>query len=137
MYLAPAIAIEGSVDYRQTDLGNNTTVHTYPVQASLLAYLIYKKPLALYILGGGGWYFTRIDFPSPLNDQTSNKFGPHAGGGVEFFPDEHWSVNADYRYIWVQKVHNNNSSTFSTPSTNQSDYDQSGAMLTAALNYHF
>ena len=137
LYLLPALAIEGSVDYRETDVGNSTTIRTFPVQASLLAYIVDRKPLAIYLLGGGGWYFSRIDVPSPGSDQTSNKFGPHAGGGLEFFPGDHWSVDADYRYIWVQKVHNNNSSAFTTPSTNQSDYDQSGSMITAALNYHF
>src|SRR5262245_46723639 len=39
-YLSEHFGLEASGDYRQNDLGADITVKTYPVQASLLAYII-------------------------------------------------------------------------------------------------
>lgn len=45
------MAIEGSVDYRKTDL-NSTNVRTFPVQGSVLLYPFGTKRLSPFILGG-------------------------------------------------------------------------------------
>jgi opacity protein-like surface antigen len=129
-YLNKIFAIEGSVDYRQQDAGSNLTVRTMPVQASLLAYLLYRKPVAVFLLGGGGWYFTKFDVDNGPGDHTENRFGPHAGGGVQFFLSDAWSIDGTWRYIWLQRVKSDNT-------LSDENYDPSGQMVTAALNYHF
>jgi opacity protein-like surface antigen len=122
------LALEGSIDYREVDAGP-IDVQTYPVQASLLAYLIENKPVSIYLLGGGGWYFTRIDAPSGFDDQTEDNFGVHAGAGVEAWIADNVSIDADYRYLWVSKI------DFDDASLVDRDYDPSGSMITMAVNF--
>src|SRR5688572_7069165 len=50
-YFNESIALEGSIDYRREEFGE-TDVDIYPVQASLLAYIIEAKPVGLFALGG-------------------------------------------------------------------------------------
>lgn len=124
------LALEGSIDYREVDSGD-LDVQTYPVQASLLAYLIENKPVSVYLLGGGGWYFTRVDGPAGFDDETEEDFGPHAGAGVQGWVSDDVSINADYRYIWLSDIEFDNASLVDR------EYDQSGSMVTIGVNFHF
>ncbi len=74
------LAVEGSVDYRRTDI-NATKVRTFPVQGSALLYPFGTKRLSPFILGGAGWYFTNVEGPGDF-DKTQHRFGAHAGGGL-------------------------------------------------------
>ena len=95
-------AFEGSVDYRRNDIGD-TRVHTYPVQVSALIYPLGTTRLAPFLLGGGGWYYTTVKGPGGFDD-TQNRFGAHAGGGLQFFFSKHVSIDSTYRYIWLEKI---------------------------------
>jgi opacity protein-like surface antigen len=120
-------ALEGSADYRREDF-DSTRVHVYPVQASALFYLIPNSPVTIFALAGAGWYYTTIDNPNSPNE-TQHRFGPHVGGGVQFFLNRHWSIDGTYRYIWLKDV--------DTKNLIDAHYSDSGSMVTVALNYHF
>ncbi|MBV9080406.1 MAG: porin family protein [Elusimicrobia bacterium] len=122
--------LEGSIDYREDDFGS-TKVKTYPVQASLLLYLANKKPFCFFLLGGGGWYNQHIE-PDNGPSTTKQRFGPHAGAGIQYFLSDAWSLDSTWRYIWLQRVNLTNSTLLKSNS-----YDPSGQQVTIGLNYHF
>src|SRR5262245_15705962 len=96
------LSFEGSADYRQQDTAGST-IHTYPVQVSALIYPLGHSRLAPFLLGGGGWYYTTVTGPGNFDD-TQNRFGLHAGGGLQFFFNNHISIDSTYRYIWLEDV---------------------------------
>lgn len=130
-FLSPALALEGAVDYRQDEFNQGATrVDTYPVQASLLAFLMPDKRITPFILGGAGWYFTHVEGPGD-QDETENRFGLHAGGGLMVFLNKHWSIDGTYRYVWVEEIQSHDASLL------DKDYNDDGQMVTIALNLHF
>ncbi|HEX4047069.1 MAG TPA: porin family protein [Elusimicrobiota bacterium] len=128
LHLTQVVAVEGSVDYRQSKFGG-TTVDAYPVQASLLLYLAPSWIVSPYILGGVGWYHTHVRGP---NGTSTDRYGPHAGAGLEIALAKHWTIDGSYRYLWAQDL--TAPTTTSPAGKNFSDH---GYMLTAALNYRF
>ncbi len=122
-------ALEGSVDLRQ-DIFGATKVDIVPVQLSVIIYLMpHGYTIAPYILAGGGWYYTHVEAPA---SSSAVRFGPHAGGGVEFLLSKTWSIDGSYRYLWAEDIH---SQDLQHPlGRNLSD---KGFLLTAALNYCF
>ena len=122
-------AIEGSADYRRTDF-SGTRTHNYPVQVSALIYPLGTTRLAPFILGGGGWYYTTVKGPGGFED-TQNRFGLHAGGGLQFFLNRHWSIDGTYRYIWLEKVESRDQNIVNK------NFQDSGHMVTIGLNFHF
>ena len=123
-------AIEGSADYRREKFDEGTKTHTYPVQASLLIYPFGTTRVAPFILGGGGWYYTTVDGPGNFED-TQNRFGAHAGGGLQFFLTNHVSFDGTYRYIWLEKLESKG------VSLDDKIFDSNGHMITVGLNFHF
>lgn len=123
------LAVEGSVDYRRNDFGD-TRVHSYPVQGSLMIYPLGLKRIAPFILGGGGWYFTSVTGPGNF-DETQQRFGGHVGGGVQVFITEHFSADASYRHIWLEKIGSKNAAL------EDKRFNDNGHMITAGLNFHF
>ena len=128
LHLTPMFALEGSIDYRKEEFGS-TVVDVYPVQASLLVYLMPRSRLTPYVLGGGGWYYTHVRAP---NDHTQYRFGPHVGAGLKLSLNRSWSVDGSYRYLWTRDI---NSEDAAHPAGR--NFSDNGFMLTAALNYHF
>lgn len=126
-HLTPIWALEASGDYRRRRIGGGR-VDIYPVQASLLAYL-FPNPFHIspYLLAGASWHFTHVD--SPLGEATTNRFGGHAGGGLQVFLNRKWSLDGSYRHFWLEDIAGGNV-------LNQS-FDDDGHQITAALNYHF
>lgn len=122
--LGEVFAVEGSIDYRQAQI-RGRTLDIYPVQASLLAYILPSKPVSPFVLAGAGWYYTSV-----RNGNTDNRFGPHAGGGVDFRFHEHWSIDATYRYLWIDDVDN----VGDLPDTS---FNDRGHMGTIGLNFYF
>jgi len=122
-------AIEGSADYRRSHFGD-TRVHTYPVQVSALIYPLGTTRLAPFLLGGGGWYYTTVKGPGNFDD-TQNRFGAHAGGGLQYFLNTHWSVDSTYRYIWLEKIQSKDSNIV------DKKFQDNGHMVTIGVNYHF
>jgi opacity protein-like surface antigen len=129
LHLGTVFALEALADYRRNDFGD-TRVDTYPVQASALAYLLPGRRLSPFILGGVGWYHTRVKGPGNLDD-TQQRFGVHAGGGLQLFMNRHWSVDSTYRYVWLERVESRNTSL------DDKKFEDSGHMITIGLNYHF
>jgi len=122
-------ALELSADLRQESFPE-AKVDVIPIQLSVIAYLMpHGYRLAPYILAGGGWYYTHVYAPA---DRTDFRFGPHAGGGVEYFLNTVWSFGGSYRYLWTEDIH---SQDLAHPlGRNITD---KGYMLTAAVNYSF
>lgn len=123
------LAVEGSVDYRKTDM-SSTTVRTFPVQGSALIYPFGTKRLSPFILGGAGWYFTNVEGPHGF-DKTQNRFGAHVGAGLQLFLSEHLSLDSTYRHIWLEKIESKDSSL------HDKQFQDNGHMVTFGLNLHF
>ncbi len=131
LHLSPGLGLEGSVDYRRNDFGNNTTIKSYPVQASILAYILPGAVVSPFLLGGGGWYYTEVDIPG-MDKQTSSRFGPHAGAGIEFIINEYLSLDGTYRYIWLEDI-----TSKGNANVLDKKYNDSGSMVPIALNFLF
>ncbi len=129
LHMSPAIGLEGSVDYRRTKF-SQTRIDTFPVQVSLLAYLFPGVHISPFALGGAGWYFTHIKGPGGFDD-TQQRFGVHVGGGLQIFLNEDWSIDGTYRFIWLEKVESKDSNLL------DKKFDDSGPLVTVALNFHF
>lgn len=99
------LAAEASVTFHQSRYEDNDIVVTqYPVQLTAMLYIIPVGPVRPYILGGVGWYYTRIDYRDDLDfidDQTDHFFGVHLGAGVELMLGRHASIDVDARYIFI------------------------------------
>jgi len=128
IHMSPMFALEGSIDYRQSKFGE-TVVDVYPVQASLLIYLLPKSRLTPFILGGGGWYYTHVRKP---HESTQYRFGPHAGAGLKLSVDRNWSIDGSWRYLWNRDI---NSEDAAHPAGR--NFSDNGFMFTTGLNYHF
>lgn len=123
------LSFEGSADYRERETAG-TTIHTYPVQVSALIYPLGHSRLAPFLLGGGGWYYTTVKGPGNFDD-TQNRFGLHAGGGLQFFFTNHISIDSTYRYIWLEDVQSRDQNI------QDKNFNDNGHMITAGLNFHF
>ncbi|MDD5301792.1 MAG: outer membrane beta-barrel protein [Elusimicrobia bacterium] len=128
IHLSHMLALEGSIDYRKETFGS-TVVDVYPVQASLLVYLMPSSRLTPFILGGGGWYYTHVRAP---HESTQYRFGPHAGAGLKLSLNKFWSIDGSYRYLWTRDI---NSEDLAHPAGRH--FSDNGFMLTASLNHHF
>ena len=126
LHITSVIAVEGSADYRQNKFAG-TTVDVFPVQASLMLYLSPNWLISPYILGGVGWYYTHVQ-----DGSTTNRYGPHAGAGVEVALARHWTIDGSYRYLWTQSL---DAPTTTSPAGK--NFSDNGFMLTAALNFRF
>jgi opacity protein-like surface antigen len=127
LHLTSVLAVEGSADYRQNNYGS-TTVDIVPVQLSLMAYLIPNAIVSPYILGGVGWYYTHVQGSST----SQNRYGPHAGAGLEVALARNWTVDGSFRYMWTQSL-----TAPTTTSPAGKNFSDNGFMLTTALNYRF
>ncbi|HXC61103.1 MAG TPA: porin family protein [Nitrospiria bacterium] len=128
LHLGTVFAVEGSVDYRRSKPDPSTRVDTYPVMASALLYL-FPGRISPFILGGAGWYFTHVDGPG--GDNTQQRFGLHAGGGLEVYLNQYWSIDGTYRYVWLEKIKSKDAALL------DKDFNDDGHMVTVGLNYHF
>ena len=123
------LSFEGSADYRRQNT-EGSRIHTYPVQVSALIYPLGHTRLAPFLLGGGGWYYTTVKGPGNFDD-TQNRFGLHAGGGLQFFLSNHVSIDTTYRYIWLEDVRSKDQNI------KDKNFDENGHMVTVGLNFHF
>lgn len=102
--LSPRTAFELSLDVRTDDNATETVrIRQMPIQASLLLYPV-KSVLSPYLLGGGGWYSTRVELRAndeTVSSETTREFGWHAGFGGELKLGSHAAAHADYRYTFL------------------------------------
>src|SRR5574340_788157 len=129
LYPSRYLAFEGSVDYRRNDVGD-TRVHSYPVMVSALIYPLGTTRLAPFLLGGGGWYYTTVKGPGGFDD-TQNRFGAHAGGGLQFFFNKHVSIDSTYRDRWLEKIESKDQNIV------DKKFQDNGHMVTLGINFHF
>ena len=78
--ILPMVKSEIGIAYRNEPyFGGALNVRMWPVTAS-----VWLTPLpTLYVGGGAGWYHTTYDYKAGtgIQDQTSQEFGTHVGGG--------------------------------------------------------
>ncbi len=101
--LAPVLAIEGDIGYRQAKFGSNAlTVRDWPITATGLLY-----PLPIIYGGvGAGWYNTTFDYSDAYNDigiddETSQEFGWHLVAGLEIPASPTVRIFGDVRYVFL------------------------------------
>lgn len=119
LQFAPAIAIDGSTVWKQ-----DHAVNDFPTQASLMIFLTPQERLSPYILGGGTWYLENG------GGATGSQFGPDAGAGLEFFLSRDWSIDANWRYLWIENP-NSGSNYFNR------SYSANSWQAMAGLHFHF
>jgi opacity protein-like surface antigen len=133
LYLIEQLAIEGSVEFHQSDFEDGDVVTTtYPVQLTALLLPFPDWKLRPYGLAGIGWYYTRVDFKgtlAALEDDTVYVVGIHLGAGGDLRLGSSTSVSADVRYIWLDDTEFDN--------IDVDGDDISYWQLTAALNFKF
>ncbi|MCX5801037.1 MAG: outer membrane beta-barrel protein [Candidatus Eisenbacteria bacterium] len=100
--LTPVIGVEASINYRQETYADELlTVRSWPV---MVTGLIYPLPI-VYGAIGAGWYNTTFDYDQdrlPLfDDETTQAFGWHFGGGVEVPVGPSFKLTADVRYVFL------------------------------------
>lgn len=99
------LAAEASITFHQSHYEHGDILVTqYPVTLTAMLYIIPVGPIRPYILGGVGWYYTRIDYRdnlSSIDDQTDHFFGVHLGAGLELMLGKSASLDADFRYIFI------------------------------------
>ena len=130
LHLSPDLGLEASIDYLKNDFGGLTTIKTFPMQASLLAYITPGEIVKPFLLGGAGWYFTMVDGPFGY-DNSFSRFGLHAGAGLEVILNKSLYLSGSYRYVWMKDVASRDASALSRT------YHDSGSMITMALNFTF
>jgi hypothetical protein len=102
---SPHVALEVSLDLRtETNAAETERVREFPVQGSLLLFPV-RTALAPYLLGGGGWYTTRVETladDETLATASTRRFGWHGGFGAELRLGRHAAAHADYRYTFLR-----------------------------------
>lgn len=102
--LATVLKAEIGVQYRDEDRFNdNLKIRTWPITASL-----WLQPLPMLYAGGGvGWYHTTYDWvdePLAPEDETSQDFGVHLGGGFRVPLAPKLAVDLNGRYAFLGDV---------------------------------
>lgn len=101
----PVLAIEGSIELHSSEFENgDIEIIQWPVQASLLVFLMPSSPVCPYVLGGLGWYYTTVDFSGSLDgvsSETDSAFGAHIGFGARFDLGG-LTASADLRYLFIE-----------------------------------
>lgn len=133
LFLIEQLAVEGSIEFHQSDFEDGDVVTTtYPVQLTGLVLPFPDWKLRPYGLAGLGWYYTHVKFSgtlSLLEDETVYVVGVHAGGGGDYRLGPTTSLSADVRYIWLDDTEFDNIDVKGS--------DISYWQLTASLNFRF
>ena len=102
--MSPRTAFELSLDVRtETNETETVRLRSMPIQASLLLFPA-KGAFSPFVLGGGGWYATRVETllgDETLTSETVREFGWHAGFGAELRMGSHAGLHGDYRYTFL------------------------------------
>lgn len=100
--------LELAIDYRSALTGDLLErVKDMPIQGSLLIYPV-KAAIAPYLLAGVGWYsqnvqrFDAVGAETPVDEETTRRFGYHAGLGGDLRLTRHLGLYGDYRYTFLR-----------------------------------
>jgi len=86
------------------------------------------------LFGTGGWSFANLNHFNPAGvptDNSANRNGPTAGGGVQWAFNQNWSIGAEYRHYWLGSY--SAAPTGLTPFTVKNSIDT----VTARISYRF
>jgi opacity protein-like surface antigen len=126
--LLPFLGFEGSADVREAKFKDDrVTVLQVPVQVSALIYIIPSGPIQPYLVGGVGWYYTRVD-PEGGSADTSQEFGYHGGAGVDVPLGPNWVLNGDFRYFALAD---------NVEGRDAEDIDADGWQVRLGITYYF
>jgi opacity protein-like surface antigen len=106
LHFARIFAAEAAITFHSNRYENGDVVVTqYPLQLTAFLYIIPEGPFRPYVLGGVGWYYTRIDYRDSFalvnKDRTEHLFGEHLGAGAELMLGSRVSLDMDVRYIFL------------------------------------
>jgi hypothetical protein len=106
LHFARILAAEAAITFHQNRYEHGDVLVTqYPLQLTAFLYIIPDGPIRPYILGGVGWYYTRIDYRDSFallyQDRTEHIFGEHLGVGSELMLGARSSLDLDVRYIFL------------------------------------
>lgn len=105
--LGPSWGAEAAVSaYRHEYRGDDIQVLQVPAQLSALYYPFREDLLRPYLMGGAGWYATRVSFKDSLealDDEDEQLFGLHLGGGGEMQMGTAFKATIDFRYVFMQE----------------------------------
>jgi opacity protein-like surface antigen len=103
LHILPLLSVEAAVGYHKNSyFHGDSHVTQYPVQLSALITPLPNAQFSPYLVGGVGWYYSRIAYDgalSGLSNETENTYGTHAGAGLEFRLGRVASIDVDWRYI--------------------------------------
>ncbi len=101
------ISFELSVDYIESDLDSlDITIgelEQVPILLTARTHLSTNPKVNPYLGIGLGYYlndFDLSDSPSGVKVDPDDTFGFHINAGVEYFVNEHFALNLDFKYIW-------------------------------------
>jgi hypothetical protein len=124
------LAVEAAATFHDNSYeGGDVHVTQYPVQLSGLIYPFPSWMISPYLLGGGGWYYSRVTYSGALSatsDQTEHTFGAHAGAGADLRLGPSIALDADLRYIFLNPT-----------GTQVKHGDFNYWQVTAGLNFQF
>ena len=141
------LSIELSVDYLETDvdldaIGGSVDIgdlERIPVLLSLRTHLPTNPKVSPYLTVGIGYYFNDFDMksyvPAGYDLDPDDSFGYHLGGGIEYFFNNHFAFNLDFKYIW-----NNVDVDFEEPggySVNDKNLDMDSYSAGIGFKYYF
>ncbi len=127
------LGVRGEVGWRKDTIGvegiADIDIHTIPMLASVTVHPLKDFMVSPYAIAGAGWYFMLAEgeiLGIEVFDETDNGFGWHIGGGAELNLGEHFSINADIRYVW-----------FELDIEDIDDVDASGIQATGGFTFYF
>jgi opacity protein-like surface antigen len=100
----------------QTELGASYRSQTYAdgaVKARMIpltASLLLRPVPAIHADAGVGWYHTKYEFPDIVgapNDETTQQFGVHVGGGLEIPVAPKAAIDLTGRYVFLKDQESN------------------------------
>ncbi len=73
-----------------------------PIQLSAMLYLLKLPHFGLHVLGGGTYNTLKLDGTGSIQGSTTeNKWAAHAGAGLDLNLSEHFILNVDGRYVFL------------------------------------
>lgn len=109
LHLLPFFALEASASWNEAEYqSGDVDVTQYPVQVSGLIYPFPSWIFSPYVVVGGGWYYSTVDYSGALAstpNSTDRTFGLHGGLGADLKLGR-FVLNADLRYIQLDPTMN-------------------------------
>jgi hypothetical protein len=109
LHLLQFFAVELSATWNETEYqSGDVDVTQYPVQVSGLIYPFPSWVFSPYLVAGGGWYYSKVDYSgaqAATPDSTDRTFGAHGGIGADFKRGS-FVLDADLRYIFLDPTSN-------------------------------